>query len=106
MTGTLAVYTLIISFGICICTPRLKKQSSIILKKKHKSHKQMNHKKTNIVSERKKNRSGTKIKQKGKRTNTTPLSQHKKIYPNKGKPKKGCIRENTCRKPKKREGTN
>lgn len=40
----------IISFGICIGTPRVKKQSSIIVKKKHKSHKQLNHKKTNIFN--------------------------------------------------------
>lgn len=60
MTETLAVYTVIISFDIC--TPRLKKQSSIIFKKKDKSHKQMNHNKTNVFNS--KVRSGIELKQK------------------------------------------
>ena len=82
MTGTLAVYTLIISFGICICTPRLKKQSSIILEKKnktkqnkHKPHEQMNHKKDKHFERKNKFRNRTETK--GKHTNTTPESQHK-----------------------------
>ena len=101
MTGTLAVYTLIISFGICICTPRLKKQSSIILKKKDKSHKQMNHKKTNIFFFKGKVSSGTELKQK-ENTQTQHHNHNTKNKPNKGKPKKGCIRENTCRETKRR----
>lgn len=100
MTGTLAVHTLIISFGICICTPRLKKQSSIILKNKHKSHKQMNHKKTN-----RKVSLGKELKEK-ENTQTQHHNHNTRKKLNKGKPKKGWIRENTCRKTKEREGNN
>lgn len=83
MTGTLAVYTLSISFGICICTPGLKKQSSIILKKETQIS-QSNEAQEDTSLKESKFRDRTK----GKFTHTTPESQHKKKQKlTEGKPK-------------------
>lgn len=103
MTGTLAVYTLIISFGICIGTPRVKKQSSIIVKKKHKSHKQINHKGTNIFN-RSKFRNRTETKGNTHKHNTIITTQKLKL--NKGKPTNQVVSGKTLvEKPKEEKET-
>lgn len=76
MTGTLAVYTLIISFGICICTPETQEAEQHHFEKETQISQTNEPQKTNIFN--RKVRSGTELKQK-KNTQTQHYNHNTKI---------------------------